>query len=118
MHLIVCIFKTIIKVNGRYTRCHKNNIVLCDVLRKINYVFMKQFVLQIKKIVNTQKQNGHVIQGPPNIFFLENALEKLLNSFSNFFFYLKVQSFRLIMENNLNGCLDWSCISLHDRFNF
>ena len=26
--------------------------------------------------------------------------KKLLNIFSNFFFYLKVQSFRLIMENN------------------
>ena len=36
------------------------------------------------------------------IFFLENALKKLLNNFSNFFFYLKVQSFRLIMENNFN----------------
>ena len=34
-------------------------------------------------------------------FFLENALnKKLLNIFSNFFFYLKVQSFRLIMKNN------------------
>ena len=32
-------------------------------------------------------------------FFLENALKKLLNIL-NFFFYLKVQSFRLIMENN------------------
>ena len=35
------------------------------------------------------------------LFFLEKALKKkLLNIFSNFFFYLKVQSFRLIMENN------------------
>ena len=33
-------------------------------------------------------------------FFLENALKKLLNLFLNFFFYLKVQSFRLIIENN------------------
>ena len=34
-------------------------------------------------------------------FFLENALKKkLLNIFSNFFFYLKVQSFRLIIQNN------------------
>ena len=33
-------------------------------------------------------------------FFLENALKKLLNIFLNFFFYLKVQSFLLIMENN------------------
>ena len=34
-------------------------------------------------------------------FILENALKKLLNILSNFFFYLKVQSFRLIMINNL-----------------
>ena len=40
------------------------------------------------------------VQGPPNTFFLENALKKLLNIFSNFLFYLKVQSFQLIMENN------------------
>ena len=33
-------------------------------------------------------------------FFLENALKKLLNIFSNFLFYLKKQSFRLIMANN------------------
>ena len=33
-------------------------------------------------------------------FFLENALKKLLNISSNFFFYFKVQSFRLEKENN------------------
>ena len=34
-------------------------------------------------------------------FFFGNALtKKLLNIFANFFFYLKVQSFRLITENN------------------
>ena len=32
--------------------------------------------------------------------FSENALKKLLNIFSNFFLYLKVQSFGLIMKNN------------------
>ena len=41
-----------------------------------------------------------IIQGLPNTFFLENSLKKLLNIFSNFFFYLKIQSFRLIAENN------------------
>ena len=41
------------------------------------------------------------MQGPPHTFFLENILKKLLNIFLNFFIYLKVQSFRLIMENNL-----------------
>ena len=34
-------------------------------------------------------------------FFLENAFKKkLLNIFLNLFFHLKVQYFRLIMENN------------------
>ena len=36
----------------------------------------------------------------PKTVFLEHALKKLLNIFSNFCFYLKAQSFRLIMENN------------------
>ena len=40
--------------------------------------------------------------GPPNPFiFLENALKKTAEYLLKFlFFYLKVQSFRLIMENN------------------
>ena len=33
-------------------------------------------------------------------FFWKMLKKKLLNIISNFFFYLKVQSFRLIMENN------------------
>ena len=55
------------------------------------------------------------VQGSPNTFFSwGNALKKLLNIFSNFCFYLKVQSFRLIMENNFiqmaasGGLHDWS----------
>ena len=54
-----------------------------------------------------------IILGPPNTFFLENALEKtLLNIFSNFLYlHLKVQSCRLIMENNFIQ-------SLHNRSNF
>ena len=40
------------------------------------------------------------VQGPPNTFYF-NALEKKVrNIFLNFFFYLQVQSLRLIMENN------------------
>ena len=34
------------------------------------------------------------------LFFRENALKKTLEFFLNFFYYLIVQSFRLIMENN------------------
>ena len=42
-----------------------------------------------------------LIYGPPHTFYsFENVLKKLLNIFSNFSSYLKVQSFRLIMENN------------------
>ena len=37
-----------------------------------------------------------------SFFLLENALKKLLNTFPNFFFYLKVQSFWVIMENNFS----------------
>ena len=39
------------------------------------------------------------INFPFFFFFFENAL-KPLNIFSNLFFHLKAQSFRLIMENN------------------
>ena len=39
--------------------------------------------------------------GAPNTFVFGKCFkEKLLNIFLNFCFYLKVQSFRLIMENN------------------
>ena len=37
------------------------------------------------------------VKGPPKIFF---NVKKKLNIFSKFFFYSKVQIFRLIMENN------------------
>ena len=39
-------------------------------------------------------------KGSAKYFLLGNAKKKILNILSNFFFYLKVQSFRLIMENN------------------
>ena len=39
----------------------------------------------------------HIQRVQQILFFLENALKKLLNIF---FLYLKVESFRLIMENN------------------
>ena len=46
-----------------------------------------------------------IVQGPPNAFFwkmFKKTLQKLLLHFSNCFFYLRVQSFRLIMEYNFN----------------
>ena len=42
----------------------------------------------------------YLYTGSAKSLFLENAYKKLLNIFSNFFLYLKVQSFRLIMEYN------------------
>ena len=57
---------------------------------EINISTYKWFLGFIKGIMHTL-----IVQGPPNTFlFFENALKK------NYLFYLKVQSFRLIMENN------------------
>ena len=66
------------------------------ILERFPYIIMYgNFV-----IINL-RNDDHKIQDPPNNFlFLENALKKLRNIFSNFFFYLKVQFFRLIMEIN------------------
>ena len=49
-----------------------------------------------------QKPSWYVYTGSAKKkFFLENSLKKNpLNILSNSFFYLKVQSFRLIKENN------------------
>ena len=48
-------------------------------------------------IYNQYKQ----VQLPPNNFFFGKCFKKkLLNIFLNFYFYLKIQSFWLIMENN------------------
>ena len=53
-------------------------------------------------------KDKYQLQGPPKPFFLENVLKKLLTIFSNFFFYLKIQSFRLIMENNFIQMAAWA----------
>ena len=52
--------------------------------------------------------------------FLKNALKMPLNIFSNFFFYLKVQSFQLIMENNFiqMAVSAGHAVALYDRSNF
>ena len=57
--------------------------------------------LQIIKI-KQNKSNDNItlnIRSDKYLFF-RKCLKKLLNVYSNFFFYLKVQFFRLIMENN------------------
>ena len=51
------------------------------------------------------------VQGRPNNIFFWKMLKKTTEYFLKFFFYLKVQSFRLIVENN-------ACSSLHGRSNF
>ena len=44
---------------------------------------------------------SNLIMGLPNTYFFFKCFKKkLLNIFLNFFFYFKVQSFRLIMANN------------------
>ena len=54
-------------------------------------------LFELKVVYNTTV----IQQGVPNTFFLENALKKTTEFYLKFlFFYLKVQSFRLIMENN------------------
>ena len=40
------------------------------------------------------------IRQKPFFFLLKKVKKKLLNIFSNFYFYLEVQSFGLVMENN------------------
>ena len=45
--------------------------------------------------------NSNHVTGPLNTFFFGKCFKKkLLNVFSNFFLYLKIQAFRLIIENN------------------
>ena len=58
----------------------------------IRELFAVSFVSKIKNISKYRIRQ---------IIFFENALKKKTTEyFSNFFSYLKVQSFRLIMENN------------------
>ena len=89
------------------------------------YIWFIRLLIQIhnfRKILiilrNNLSDSNHslkFIQGPPNTFFLENPLKKLLNIFSNFFF---TQSFRLIIENNFiqmaasAGCVAHSAVLL------
>ena len=53
-----------------------------------------------RNIVCSVKMSWVFIGFAKYLFFFENALKKLLNIFSNFFFHLKIQSFWLLMENN------------------
>ena len=51
-----------------------------------------------------------------NRITLATPFKKILNIFSNLFFYFKVQSFRLIMETNSFKWLPR--LAMHDRCNF
>ena len=68
-------------------------LISLETIDRINYV-------QLDSIFDNQFIVIY-IQGPPNNFFLKNALKKLLNIFSNFFFlFWKYNPSRLIMETN------------------
>ena len=75
------LFNECVRVFCWYGR--KQNCQILDVRKGYYFVFQRQQSIRSAKYL-----------------FFENALKKVLNIFSNFFFYLKVQSFRLIMENN------------------
>ena len=59
--------------------------ILWNFLVKIRFFLLSFFKYRVRQIY---------------IFFLENALKKTTEYFLKFLFYLKVQYFRLIMENN------------------
>ena len=69
---------------------------------KVNLYFTPSLLYNAALQSLNIKPKGHnqIVKGPPNTYFLENALKKTTEYFLKFSFYLKVQSFRLIMENN------------------
>ena len=62
----------------------------------------KRKLLESISIRGEYAKSKFLVQGPPNNFFFtwKCFKKKPLNIFLKIFFYLKVQSFRLIMENN------------------
>ena len=76
------------------------NAVLAEELRRINTITCdsKLVKLIVKKQLTEHIEENNI--GSAKNFFWKMLKKKLLNIFSNFCFYLKVQSFRLIMENN------------------
>ena len=54
----------------------------------------------VEKIVANSLHIYSYIQGPPNTFFFVKCLKETTEYFLKFLFYLKVQSFPFIMENN------------------
>ena len=99
----------ILYMSGGITR-FEGRFRTLDFLRNFSWQFFICFQIFFKICLRNARSAKYL--------FLENALKKLLNIFSNFFFRLKPQSFRLIMQNNSNGCLGWPCSSLHDQSNF
>ena len=63
---------------------------------------------------------ANYVHGPPNAFFLENALKKATEYFLKYLFLF--ESTILPVNNgkqvHSNGCLGWPYSSLHDRSNF
>ena len=79
---------------------------MCVLYKENKKIYFLNNLRSLKKTIWNRKYknkyiNTHCIGSVNYLFFLENALKKkLLNIFSNLFFYMKVQSFQLIMENN------------------
>ena len=86
--------------------------LLCNI-KFYNYVLSQYAVCCRMKCF----YKAYKIRCRPNNFFFGKCFKKqLLNIFSNFYFYLKVQSFRLIMETNFiqmtaSAWIVCSCIS-------
>ena len=79
-------------------RILSDNIIIVLAL-EVSKVHVLCTIKIARKGINQETLGCHT--GSTKYVFFWKILEiKLLNIFSNFFFYLKVQSFRLIMENN------------------
>ena len=102
----------------RYVQFKGQTILILRLIMRSSKIGRKTFLIKLFTVSNPVRSRREfafsfveytisnifcvaLIKGPPNTFFFGKCFKiKQLNIFSNFFFYLKVQSFRLIMENN------------------
>ena len=85
------------KVSHR--KCERRGFFIIGIERRGNFSGCPSHLFPELHIPSDDRCSSNLtdIQGPPNEFFIfGKCLKKLLNIFSNFFFYLKVQSFWLI----------------------
>ena len=88
------IFELSLYKYNAYIKAFSNSIIILSFKSYSTYMYVEFLYLNVCII----KKN--ILMGPLNTFFLEIALKKLPNIFLNYFFYLKVQSLRLIKEND------------------